>query len=137
MLAVATACGLLIWLLQQFDTPPPVIIAISVFLAIVAGTQAVFHESPRWASIAAGEVCVILCFGYMWVAELREPCAICALPFVIVFGLLAGYCGGAVVAGFFMVMENAANYLAERRSDRQPARSVWDDDAESPNSLQE
>ena len=118
MLWVATACGLLIWALQLMDTPAPVIIAISVFLAVVAGMQAVFKESPRWASIVTGEVCVVGCFAYLWIAEIREPCALCSAPFVIAFGLLAGYCGGAVVAGFFMVIEKA----------EPSATSVWDAD---------
>ena len=137
MLAVATACGVLIGILQLFDTPPPVIIAISVFLAIVAGMQAVFPESPRWASVATGEVCVLLCFGYMWATEIREPCAICSLPIVAGFGLLAGYCGGAVVAGFFMVMENAGQYFRSAGEKDQAASSIWDEEPESPNSLPE
>lgn len=128
MLWVATACGLLIWALQLVDTPPPVIIAISVFLAVVAGMQAVFKESPRWASVITGEVCVVGCFGYLWIAEIREPFALCVAPFVISFGLLAGYCGGAVVAGFFMVVENVSNHFARNAETEQPATSVWDDD---------
>ena len=137
MLWVATACGVLIWVLQLFDTPAPVIIAISIFLAVVAGMQAVFQESPRWASIITGEICVVGCFGYFMVVALLDSrggpgaCILCSLPVVMGFGLVAGYCGGAVVAGFFMVMENAGNYFAERRKPKEEPVSVWDreDDA--------
>ena len=132
MLWVATACGVLIWVLQLFDTPPPVIIAISIFLAVVAGMQAVFQESPRWASIITGEICVVGCFGYFFVVAMLDSrggpdaCVLCSLPVVMGFGLVAGYCGGAVVAGFFMVMENTGKYFAQRRKPKVEPVSVWD-----------
>ena len=132
MLWVATACGCLIWALQQFDTPAPVIIAISVFLAVITGMQAVFKDSPRWASIITGEICVLGCFGWLALVEIREPFVVCMLPFVIAFGLLAGYCGGAMVAGFFMVIETTSDYLARRKESEPPAPSVWDDTPQRP-----
>lgn len=130
LLGVATACAVLIWCLPVLNTPPPVIIAISVFLAIVAGVQAVFKESLRWASIIAGEVCAVGCFTYITVVQVVRgvnPILCGVVPFVLLLGLIAGYCGGAMVAGFFLVTENAAKYFArgeEKGASETP--SIWD-----------
>ena len=127
LLVVATACGVLIWLLQLLGTPPSAIISIGVFLAVVAAMQVGFGPDPRLASQCAGVVCTVGWFFYYVISRQLFDCAImCSLPVIIGLGVAAGYCGGALVAGLFMTMEHAGKYFWRNTTSSEEPDSVWD-----------
>src|SRR5688572_9620274 len=57
IMGVALACALFVSAMQMLEAPPLAIVVTAVFLAIIAGCQAIFTTTPRSASITTGIAC--------------------------------------------------------------------------------
>lgn len=126
LMAITLAFGLLFAGLKALDAIPEVFFSVTSFVTFVAIGQMLLFDgkSPRLASLVAGPIalvltliCVDIWYGRFSILEL-----VCPLP----LGVPAGYLGGGMVAGVFLV----ADRLRERFTRQQEVveHNFWDED---------
>ena len=122
LLAVTLAFGLLVSGLQLLQTllitqMTEAIVAVSLFTAAIALCQAIMFggKRPRLASLVGGPLLLV---GSVMTASFYDGNITFALtPWLALsaLGVMAGYLGGAVVAGVFLVAENARRLVQRRK----------------------
>lgn len=125
VLAMTTVFGLLFGGLRCFGASPIWYLFLGTQGVVVCLVQMTFGAVPRGASTVVG--CIFLpVWGWVLLA-LGSPgllanvhSSLWALPFVVLYGGLLGYCTGTMVAGVFLVMDTLAGLA--RRSARWRAR---------------
>ncbi len=126
LMAITLAFGLLFGALKGLGASPETFFAVTAFVTFVAIGQMLFFggKSPRLASLVGGPlalaitvVCMSIWYGRWVIVQL-----VCSLP----LGVPAGYLGGGMVAGVFLIADLLREKMSPPRVEAE--HNFWDED---------
>ena len=127
LMAITLAFGLLFGAMKALGATPEVFFAVTAFVTFVAiGQMLLFGgSSPRLASLIGGPIalaltliCVSVWHGRWAISEI-----VCSVP----FGVPAGYLGGGMVAGVFLIADLLRSKFTRQKEE--VVQNFWDEDS--------